>query len=257
MKEARLSPDASHSASDADEAAAQDDPSLHRFDGFYLDRTYYQGLKRSLSIFATKFPSGSVYLQIHGSAIVTDYNNHEGGAAILKAAPDSAALKDPGSDTSVSAPFIAVRAVNDSVLEAWEAGKDAGAEFLKMGEGIGTIYDVYGGLILDGVYACTEKGACRDTVVIKGDSIEGLPAGKRKLDLAIDWLDNMPQMDFFDLAAPGDSLRFAFKASKDRLDLFDIILPKDCKSFQDYDCPLVDAKRGRKVLALKRIQGGK
>jgi hypothetical protein len=61
-------------------------------------------------------------------------------------------------------------------------------------------------------------------------------------------------MDYLTLARADSSFQVAYRARRDGLELFEIDLPKECESFRDQECPLADAKRGKRILALERIR---
>jgi hypothetical protein len=115
-----------------------------------------------------------------------------------------------------------------------------------------TIESVYSGLFLDGEYLCAEKPLCGERVVIDNGAVTGLK-GKTRLKIVMDWLDNMPQMDYLEFAGE-DTTRMAYAVSKAGLELFGIELPAACKSMEDYDCPLTETKRGRRLLWLSRVK---
>ncbi|MEO6098516.1 MAG: hypothetical protein ABIW76_23735, partial [Fibrobacteria bacterium] len=207
----------------------------------------------SRSIFKTPFPNGTVYLQIHGDSVVMDYSNHEGGNGRLLVDSRTGPLARP-EEGQLGGGSIVFRPQGGSLALAWETGMDSAVEFIKLPKSIPTIERLYGRLLLDGVYRCAGEARCLDTVVISGDSLRGLKGGTRGISLAIDWLDNMPQMDFMELTG-SDTVSWAYTVSVDGLEFFAIDLPKACKSLEDYDCPLTDAKPGKKLLGLIRIGG--
>jgi hypothetical protein len=225
------------------------------FDGFYVEEKYYGELQAKRSIFAAKFPNGTLYLQIHGDSVVMDYSNHEGGSGVLivdsGSGPHSEPLKSPGHGTMGAGPVV-VRRIDSSVIEAWENGADAPSRFLKMPASTQTIESVYSALLLDGEYRCADKRLCEERVVIAGNAVTGLK-GKTSMRIVMDWLDNMPQMDYLEFAGP-DSTRMAYKVTEGGLELFGIDLPAACKSMEDYDCPLTEAKPGKRLLWLSRAQ---
>jgi hypothetical protein len=229
----------------------------HDYDGFYVNRDYLEALKRSRSVFAAKFPPGSVYLQVTGTAVVLDFSNHEGGNGVLEPQSGSGPLKNAGKG-ALGNGTIPFRKINDTLFQAWESGTDAPAEFRKLPPDIKTIQDLYGALFLNGTYLCANASRCDDTVVVKGDSligwkgVTGLAEGRRHLRLVIDWMDNMPQLDYFDLTGP-EASSLAWVSSKGKLELFEIALPADCASLEDHDCELTGSKLGAKVAELKRI----
>lgn len=220
-------------------------------DGFYVEEKYLRELKKNQSIFATKFPAGTLYLQIRGDSVVMDYSNHEGGGGDLIVDSGSGPLKSPGKGTLGGGPVV-VRRLGDSVIEAWENGADGAFRFLKMPAERQTIESVYSGLFLDGEYVCAEKQLCEERVVIDNGAVTGLK-GKTRLRIVMDWLDNMPQMDYLEFAGE-DSTRMAYTLSQAGLELFAIDLPAACKSMEDYDCPLTEAKRGKRLLWLSRVK---
>jgi hypothetical protein len=242
-----------------DSTAAATAPPGHAFDGFYIHRGYLDGLKTSRSIFKTRFPHGTVYLQIHGDSVVMDYSNHEGGNGRLRVDSGSGPMSRPA-EGQMGGGEIVFRPQGGASALAWETGTDSAIEFIRLPKPIRTINQLYGRLLLDGVYRCVAEagkvgqGRCLDTVVISGDSLRGLKGGLRRLGPAIDWLDNMPQMDFMEMAG-ADTASWAYTVSADKLEFFAIDLPKACKSLDDYDCPLTEAKPGSKVLELIRIGG--
>ncbi|GEM_PF-4717353 len=225
--------------------------SAHAYDGFYVNRKYHDGLMANLSIFATPFPSGSVSLQVHGDSVVMDYNNHEGGSGILLIDSGSWQPKGAHHEQMGSGPIV-FRMLTDSTAQAWESGSDSSAEFLKSPPSVRNIEDFYASLFWNGSYRCVGEGVCRDTVVISGDTVTGLLRDRNRMRVMMDWMDNMPQMDYVVFSGP-DSSRFAYAVSKTGLELFEIALPEKCKSINDYDCPLTESKRGRKVLELIRL----
>jgi hypothetical protein len=232
----------------AGDSAARTGPPGHAFDGFYIHRGYLDSLKSSRSIFKTRFPHGTVYLQIHGDSVVMDYGNHEGGNGRLRVDSGSGPLSRPA-EGQMGGGDVVFRPQGGASVLAWETGTDSAVEFIKLSKPIRTINQLYGRLLLDGVYRWAG-----DTVVISGDSIRGLKGGLRRISLAIDWLDNMPQMDFMKVAG-ADTVSWAYTVSADKLEFFAIDLPKACKSLDDYDCPLTDAKPGKRLLELIRIGG--
>jgi hypothetical protein len=219
------------------------------FDGFYVEEKYYRELRANRSVFSTKFPNGTLYLQIRGDSVVMDYSNHEGGSGALIVDSGSGPLKAPGRGTMGGGP-VAVRRLDDSTLEGWENGADAPARFLKMPSGTQTIESVYSALLLDGAYRCADKPLCGEKVVFSGNAVTGL-TGKTGLRIVMDWMDNMPQMDYLEFTG-ADSARMAYKVSEAGLELFAIDLPAACKSLDDYDCPLTEAKPGKRLLWLSR-----
>ena len=86
--------------------------------------------------------------------------------------------------------------------------------------------------------------------MIAGNAVTGLK-GKTSLRIVMDWLDNMPQMDYLEFAG-ADSSRMAYKVTEAGLELFGIDLPAACESMEDYDCPLTEAKPGKRLLWLSR-----
>jgi hypothetical protein len=221
-------------------------------DGFYVNRDYLEGLRKNLTIFGTSFPVRSLYLQIHGDSVELDFNNHEGLMADLKPLEDSNLVKHPVREDLP--PAVALGQVKDSLFMAWETGSSAPSWFVKMDGGVRTIYDLYHSLLLNGTYLCRDPRLCRDSVVIRGDTVHGLMGPSLQMRLAIDWLDNLPQMDYLTLARADSSFQVAYRAHRDGLELFEIVLPKECESFRDQECPLADAKRGKRILALERIR---
>lgn len=219
------------------------------FDGFYVEERYYGELKAKRSIFATRFPNGTLYLRIRGDSVVMDYSNHEGGSGALIVDSGSGPLKSPGQGTMGAGP-VAVRRVDSAVIEAWENGADAPARFLKMPAATPTIESVYSALLLDGEYRCADKALCEERVAIAGSTVTGLK-GKSSLRIVMDWLDNMPQMDYLEFAG-ADTSRMAYKVTEAGLELFGIDLPAACGSMEDYDCPLTEAKPGKRLLWLSR-----
>lgn len=246
--------DAGRTAKEADSASAEAKAAGHAFDGLYIHRAYFEGLKSSRSIFKTPFPNGTVYLQIHGDSVVMDYNNHEGGSGLLRVDSGTGPLPRPA-EGRMGGGSVVFRPQGRSSALAWEPGTDSAAEFIRLPKPIRTIGQLYGRLLLDGAYRCVGEGPCLDdTVVVSGDSLIGLKGGTRRISPAIDWLDNMPQMDFVDVTGP-DTASWAYAVAPDRLEFFAIDLPPECKSMDDYECALVDAKRGGKLLELIRIGG--
>jgi hypothetical protein len=225
----------------------------HGLDGFYVNKEYLEGLIRNRSIFATRFPARSVYLQVHGDSAELDFSNHEGLMAGLRPLGDSGLVKDPAGEDRPAA--VALGRIKDSLYLAWESGSAFAAEFIRMGGGINTIYALYHSLLLDGKYLCGDARMCRDTVTLAGDSIFGLMGRNHHIQVAIDWLDNLPQMDYFVLSNADSSFHLAYQSSGEKLELFEIALPQGCRSFRDYECPLADATRRKKVLELHRIAG--
>lgn len=221
------------------------------FDGFYVEEKYYGALRANRSIFATRFPNGTLYLQIHGDSVVMDYSNHEGGSGALIVDSGSGPLKSPGHGTMGAGP-VTVRRIDGSTIEGWENGADAPSRFLKMPSGMRTIEGVYSALLLDGEYRCADKPLCGERVVISGNAVAGLK-GMTGFRIVMDWLDNMPQMDYLEFAGT-DSTRMAYKVTQAGLELFAIDLPAACESLEDYDCPLTEAKPGKRLLRLSRIQ---
>lgn len=221
------------------------------FDGFYVEEKYYRGLQANRSVFATKFPNGTLYLQIRGDSAVMDYSNHEGGSGVVIVDSGSGPLKAPGHGTMGAGP-VAVRRLDSSTIEGWENGADAPSRFLKMPAGIGTIEGVYSAMLLDGEYRCADKPLCEERVVISGNAVTGLK-GRTGLRIVMDWMDNMPQMDYLEFSGP-DSTRMAYKVTEAGLELFGIDLPSACESMEDYDCPLTEAKPGKRLLWLSRVQ---
>jgi hypothetical protein len=219
------------------------------WDGFYVEEKYYGDLGKNRSIFATPFPNGTLYLQIHGDSVVMDYGNHEGGSGALIVDSGSGPLKAPGHGAMGGGP-VTVRRIDSSSIEAWENGVDAPSRFLKMPAATQTIEGVYSALLLDGEYRCSDELLCEERVVIAGKAVTGLK-GKTSLRIVMDWLDNMPQMDYLEFAG-ADSSRMAYKVTEGGLELFGIDLPKACKSLEDYDCPLTEARPGKRILSLSR-----
>lgn len=257
-RSARIGPDTSASSSDdtlqaeqTPEPAKREAAVSHDLDGFYISKEYLEGLKHNHSIFSTKFPARSVSLRVRGDSVELDFSNHEGLTAALKPMRDSGLIKDPAGADRPDA--VALGRIKDSLYLAWESGSAFSTEFIRMDAGIETIYDLYHTLLLDGTYRCGDIRMCRDTVVLAGDSIYGLMGRNHHLQVAIDWLDNMPQMDYFVLSNADSSFYLAYQASGDKLELFEIALPKSCKSFRDYECPLADATRRKKVLELRKL----
>jgi hypothetical protein len=236
----------------SDSMAAGSGPgSKGAFDGFYVEEKYYGALKKNRSIFATKFPNGTLYLQIRGDSVVMDYSNHEGGSGAIIVDSGSGPLKAPGHGTMGAGP-VTVRRLDSSTIEAWENGAEAPSRFLKMPAGTGTIESVYSALFLDGEYRCADLPLCGEQVVIAGNVVTGLK-GKTGFRIVMDWLDNMPQMDYLEFTGT-DSTRMAYKVTEGGLELFGIDLPTACKSMEDYDCPLTEAKPGKRLLWLSRVQ---
>jgi hypothetical protein len=225
----------------------------HAFDGFYIHRAYLDGLKSSRSIYKTPFPNGSLYLQIHGDSVTLDYNNHEGGGGMLRVDTGTGLLPRPA-EGNMGNGFISFRPGRGTIVQAWESGTDFSAEYRELPKSIRNIEELYSKLLLEGVYRCVGEGVCADTAILAGDSLAGLRGGTRRIRLTYDWMDNMPQMDYLDLLG-SDTASWAFTVSADKLEFFAIDLPKECKSLEDYDCPLVDAKPGRKVFELIRVGG--
>lgn len=223
-----------------------------KMDGFYVNRDYLEGLRKGLTIFGTPFPVRSLYLQIHGDSVELDFNNHEGVMADLKPLQDSNLVKHPVREDLP--PAVAVGRVKDSLFMAWETGSSSPSWFVKMGGGIRTIHELYHSLLLDGTYLCRDPRLCRDSVVIKGDTIHGLMGPSLHMQIAIDWLDNLPQMDYLTFARADSSFQVAYRAHRDKVELFEIDLPGECESFRDQECPLADAKRGKRILTLERAR---
>lgn len=98
------------------------------------------------------------------------------------------------------------------------------------------------------------EGLMADLVVIEGDTIRGMMGNSIHMQIAIDWLDNQPQMDYLTLARADRSFQVAYRVQSDKLELFEIDFPGNCKSFRYQECPLSDAKRGRKILVLERMR---
>ena len=82
------------------------------FDGFYVEERYYGEVKAKRSVFAAKFPNGTLYLQIRGDSVVMDYSNHEGGSGVLIVDSGSGPpgpLKAPGHGTMGAGPVVVRR----------------------------------------------------------------------------------------------------------------------------------------------------
>jgi hypothetical protein len=215
--------DADRGAEDADrgsgasagKAEAASSTGRHACDGFYIHKAYLDSLKSSRSIFKTRFPNGTVSLQIHGDSVVMDFSNHEGGTGRLRVDSGTGPLSRPEAGQMGGGDLV-FRPQGGALALAWQTGTDSAVEFIKLPRSIRTIRQLYGRLLLDGVYRCVGEGLCTDTVFISGDSLTGLKGGTRRIRPAIDWLDNMPQMDFLDLTGP-DTVSWAYAVSPDKL----------------------------------------
>ncbi len=211
--------------------------------GGYVNRAYLESLLRNKSIFGTNFPKGAVFLSIRNDTTYFDDNNHDGFSASCFVLNEEKRISD-------SSQCYLVRE-KDSGLALWERWDPEFVRFERTGSP--RIEDLYAKYLIAGRYICKDSDYCSDTVTLTGDSSFGINRRNLAFKYVIDWADNMPQMDYVVLKGGDTSIWYAYAVHENAMDFFKIDISDSCLNYDDNDCPMYEAKRGKRLFEMKKI----
>jgi hypothetical protein len=223
-------------------------------EGFYVNYFYWNALRANRSLYGTKYPKGTLYLNVKGENVGLSFGNHEGGWAVLKVLKDTSKFEEP-EEGSRSTCFL-FRS-DDTLYWAWEQWSRRFIPFLRLGKDVKSIDDAYGKILFDGRYACSGNLPCGDSLKVHSDSVMGMKKGELHLWYAKDWIDPNPAMDVMVLRNADTVMYFSYAVGDSGIELFSLLPAAGCSSFSDENCHFADGRKGLKAGDLRRLADAK